>query len=121
MVSISRPNFQDSYTKSRNLKWSTAEKAIARRAFDRSLQRELEAVIRDAKSMAMKMDGPHELWELEYYLTRRRKEIDRQYDYRYSMFIFVFADLIRKGRLREEELRGLTEDKLRYIRSNASL
>ena len=121
MASISRPNFQDSYTKSRNLKWSPAEKAIARRAFDRSLQDELEAVIREAKNMARKIEEPSELWELERYLTHCRKEVDRQYDYRYSILPFIFADLIKKDRLREEELEGLAEDKLGYIRWHAKL
>jgi hypothetical protein len=84
----------------RDLKWSPAEKAIARKAFERALQQDLEAVIREAKKMAEKVAQPSDLWELEHYLTQRRKEIDRQYDYRYSVLTVVFASLIRKGRLR---------------------
>jgi hypothetical protein len=34
---------QDFYSKMRDLKWSSTEKAIARRSFDRVLQQELDA------------------------------------------------------------------------------
>lgn len=119
MASLPRYEFQDSYTKIRSLKWSPVEKTIARRAFDRALHFELEAVIRETKNMALKIKDPSELWELERYLTQRRQQIDRDYDYRYSMLLFVFADLIRKGRVHEEELYGLGEDKLEYVRSYA--
>jgi hypothetical protein len=115
MASLPR---QDSYTTIRNLKWSPAEKTIARRAFNLALQRELAAVIREVKQMAARIEQPSDLWELERYLTHCRKEIDRQYDYRYSILLFIFADLIKKDRLREQELDGLAEDKLGYIRWN---
>jgi hypothetical protein len=61
------------------------------------------------------IEQPSDLWELERYLTERRKEIDRQYDYRYSVLLSVFADLIQKGRLREQDLQGLSAEKLRHI------
>ena len=53
------------------------------------------------------------------YLTQSRKEIDRKYDYRYSVLTLVFGNLVRKGRLSEEELHGLAEDKIASIRSYA--
>jgi hypothetical protein len=56
---------------------------------------------------------------LEHYLTERRKEIDRRYDYRYSQLTHVFGRLLYEGRVSEEELRGLCEDKLKSIRSFA--
>ena len=102
-------------TAMRDLKWSPAEKAIARRAFDQALARELEAVILETKSRAAKIQEPSGLWELERYLTQRRQEIDRKYDYRYSVLPLVLADLLTCGRLNESELQGLGEDKLGYI------
>ena len=99
----------------RDLKWSPAEKAIARKAFDRALGRELEAVILETKSKAAKIQEPSGLWELERYLTQRRQEIDRKYDYRYSVLPLVLANLLTGGRLNENELHGLGEDKLGYI------
>jgi hypothetical protein len=56
---------------------------------------------------------------MEHYLTQRRKEIDRKYDDRYSQLTQVFGRLLYEKRLREEELRGLREDKLKPIRSFA--
>src|ERR1700682_1217130 len=48
-------------TAMRDLKWSPAEKAIARKAFDRALGRELEAVILETKSKAAKIQEPSDL------------------------------------------------------------
>ena len=53
---------------------------------------------------------------MEHYLTQRRKEIDRKYDYRYSRLTQVFGRLLYEKRLGEEELGGLREDKLQRIR-----
>ena len=119
MASLPRPEVPNTYTTIRNQKWSSAEKAIARKAFDRALHQDLDAIIRQAKKMAARIEQPSDLWELERYLTERRKEIDRQYDYRYSVLIFVFAELIQKGRLREQDLQGLSEEKLRHIHQMA--
>jgi hypothetical protein len=113
--------FQDGHTKMRNLPWSSAEKAIARKAFDLALRRELESVIWETKQMAIQIEKPSDLWELEGYLTQRRKEIDRKYDYRYSMLLLVFGILVREGRISAEMLNGLAEDKLEHIRSYAKL
>ena len=60
-----------------------------------------------------------DLWDSEHYLTQRRKEIDRKYDYRYSQLTQVFGRLLYEKRLRQEELLGLREDKLKPIRSLA--
>ena len=99
--------------------WSKSEKAIARTAFDAALKRELQEVMQEAKQMANQIHEPADLWDLEHYLTQRRKEINRKYDYRYSQLTHVFGRLLHEGRLREEELRGLREDKLNSIRSFA--
>jgi hypothetical protein len=57
--------------------------------------------------------------DLEHYLTQRRKEIDRKYDYRCLRLTQVFGGLWYEKRLRQEELRGLREDKLEPILSFA--
>jgi hypothetical protein len=56
---------------------------------------------------------------LERYLTQRRKDIDRKYDFRASRLTQVFGRLLYEGRLKEQELRGLEEDKLKSICSIA--
>jgi hypothetical protein len=69
--------------------------------------------------MANQIRQSSDLWDLEHYLTQRRKEIDRKYDYRYSQLTDVFGRLLYENRLSEEELRGLREDKMESIRSFA--
>jgi len=110
---------QNGYVNQHDLTWSRSEKAIARKAFDAALERELQHLIQEAKQMASRIRQPSDLWDLEHYLTERRREIDRKYDYRRSQLTLVFGKLLREGRLGEEELRGLREDKLRSIRSYA--
>ena len=99
--------------------WSRSEKLIARTAFDAALKRELQDVMQKAKQMANQIKESADVWELEHYLTERRKEIDRKYDYRYSQLRHVFGRLLYEGRVSEEELRGLGDDKLKSIRSLA--
>jgi Photoprotection regulator fluorescence recovery protein len=99
--------------------WSKSEKDIARTAFDAALGRELHEVIQKAQQMANQIQQSSDLWDLGHYLTERRKEIDRKYDYRYSQLTHVFGRLLYEGRVSEEELSGLGEDKLKPIRSFA--
>ena len=99
--------------------WSRSERAVARKVCDAALKRELQDVIQKAKQMANQIKEPADVWELEHYLTERRKEIDRKYDYRYSQLTQVFGRLLYEKRLGEEELGGLREDKLKSIRSFA--
>ena len=108
---------QGSYPYQNEPIWSKSEKAIARTAFDAALKRELHEMIQETKQMANQINEPADLWDLEHYLTQRRREIDRKYDYRYSQLTQVFGRLLYEKRLREEELRGLREDKLKPIRS----
>ncbi len=96
--------------------WSPSEKKIARQIFDRALTRELDAITQRAKKMAAGIEKPSDLWDLEAYLTKSRKAIDEKYDYRYSQLPGVFARLFQEGRIQEDDLRGLKEDKLRYVR-----
>ena len=110
---------QDSYPYQNEPIWSRSEKIIARKAFDAALGRELHDVIQETKTMASRILQSSDLRDLELYLTQRRKEIDSKYDYRYSRLTHVFGKLLYEKRLREEELRGLREDKLNSIRSVA--
>src|SRR5580693_9165065 len=98
---------QDSYPYQNEPVWSRSEKAIARKAFDAALGRELHEVIQKAKQLANEIQQSSDLWDLEHYLTQRRKEIDRKYDYRYSRLTHVLGRLLHESRLSEEELRGL--------------
>lgn len=44
--------------------WSRSEKAIARKAFDAALKRELHEVIQETKKMASQIKEPSDLWDL---------------------------------------------------------
>ena len=103
------------------LKWSHAEKTVARRAFDLALGKELEALLQEAKDRAAGIEDPSELWDLESWLTERRREIDRRYDYRYSILPLVFAQLLRDGHLTEDDLHGLGQEKLALIRRASAI
>jgi Photoprotection regulator fluorescence recovery protein len=98
------------------LKWSPGEKGVARKVFDEALQRELDAITQEVKRRARGIKVASELWELEEYLTESRKKINGKYDYRYSTLPNVFGQLLREGRISIDELRGLGDDKVAYIR-----
>jgi hypothetical protein len=120
MASSPRPGALG-YDAIRDLEWSREEKAVARKAFDLALKRELEAIMFEAKNRASKIQQPSDLWDLERYLTDRRVQIDRQYEYKYSVLILVFGNLVQQGRLSEQDLEGLNQDKLDAIRRYVKL
>lgn len=101
--------------------WSTSEKKIARRVFDSALHRELAEVMQVFKSMAAGARNPDDMWSTEEFLTKSRNAIDNKYDYRYSHLEFVFGRLLREGRISEEELSGLSEEKMQHIIRIATL
>jgi hypothetical protein len=119
MTSPSNSPIQNGDANQHDFPWSKSEKIIARQAFDAALKRELHGLIQEAKQMASRIQQPSDLWDLEHYLTERRKQINRTYDYRYSQLTLVFGKLLCQDWLGEEELRGLGEDKLKSIRSYA--
>jgi hypothetical protein len=118
MSNLSQPTTSDKDNKHETM-WSRSERATARRVFDAVLRRELQELMQDTKLMASRIKEAPDLWELELYLTRRRKEIDRKYEWRTSRLLRVFGRLLHEGRLKKEDLRGLGEDKLASIRSCA--
>ena len=99
--------------------WSRSEKTIARTVFDAALKRELQEVMRTTKRMASQINKPADLWDLERYLTQRRKDIDSKYDFRSSRLTRVFGRLLCERRVSKDELCGLSEDKVEAIRSCA--
>jgi hypothetical protein len=98
------------------VKWTDREKKIARRVFDAALAEELASTIADFKARAAAVAGPDEMWDLAQFLRERQREIERTYDYRYSRLIWVFGQLLREGRIREDQLAGLAEEKVSDIR-----
>jgi hypothetical protein len=72
-------------------------KVSARGAFDAALEREIHEVIQEAKRMSSQIKLSADLWDLEHYLTQRRKEIDRKYDFRGSRLTDVLGRLLHEN------------------------
>ncbi len=104
-----------------DFKWSHAEKNLSRRAFEQTLESELGEVLAEFKAKAAAAGTPEEMWNVQRFLASKEREIEEKYDYRYSRLILVFARLLREGRVQEDQLAGLSEEKLTFIRSIASL
>ena len=104
-----------------DLKWSSAEKTLSRSVFELALAAELAETLAEFKARANNSSKPEEMWDIRAYLETRQREIDAKYDYRYSQLIFVFGHLLRQSRIQEEQLAGLSEDKLALIRRIAHM
>jgi hypothetical protein len=103
------------------VKWTAAEKKVARRAFDQALERHLSAITAEAKRMMANVADPSELWQVEAYLTESRKTVDRLYQFRYSDLLRVFSILMRDDWLKEADLVGLQAEKIADIKRSAQV
>jgi transcriptional/translational regulatory protein YebC/TACO1 len=104
-----------------DLKWSESEKKLSRRVFEAALHAELADMIAKFKAKASAVTTPDDMWAVQDFLAKNQREIEQKYDYRYSQLILVFARLVREGRITEEQLQGLSEEKLSYIRNIVSV
>ncbi|MEX0758634.1 MAG: hypothetical protein WD100_03545 [Tistlia sp.] len=104
-----------------DLKWSGSEKKVARRAFDLAFDAAFAKLMAEFKSRADAVAEPADLWEMERYLRRQRRELEELFDFRYSQLPLVFARLIREEYLDERHLAGLSDAKLEIVRSYLSL
>jgi Photoprotection regulator fluorescence recovery protein len=104
-----------------DMKWSGAEKRIARTVFDAALQRELAQIVSEFKTRAAAITEPQALWSLLDRTDRLRADIDRKYDFRYSQLPVVFGRLLREGRIAPDDLQGLGDDKIAVMRKIAEL
>jgi hypothetical protein len=89
---------------------------IARRAYDEALDAALAKIVSEFKAKAAAVVSSSEMWAVEDYLRRERREIEEIFDYRYSQLLLVFACLVREGHLDESRLSGLSAEKLEIIR-----
>jgi hypothetical protein len=104
-----------------DLKWSTSEKKLARAVFEAALERECASILCEFKLRAAKATTPQDMWDIQEYLTRQRREIDLKYDYRYSQLILVFGRLLREHLIEESELQALSPEKLSCILQIATM
>ena len=98
-----------------DIEWSVVEKELAQKVFDRAYEREVNALIEEVREKASAITALDDMWQLHDFLSARRHQLDGKYDYRYSMLIFVFAQLLKEGWLCIEELEGLSRDKLTKV------
>ena len=102
------------------IKWSKSEKSIARQAFDKAYQVECQHLIKKLKEKTAKLEKPEDIWELQNYLDKREKEMAQKYDYRYSILVLVFAQLLKQGWIEINDLNGLDAEKIKQIESLVS-
>jgi len=98
------------------IRWSASEKKIALRAFEAASESALAAIMAEFKAKAAAAATPDEMWAIEDYLRRRRRQVDELFEYRYSQLLFVFARFACEGHLDEARLAGLSAEKLEIIR-----
>ena len=96
--------------------WTQAEKELARAAFDKAYEREIAALIQQVRGQANEVEELDHVWKLHDYLSTKRHDVDGKYDYRYSVLLFVFAQLVKEGWLELDELQGLAKEKLSKIK-----
>ena len=101
--------------------WSETEQNVAAEAFKRAYERETSSLIEGVREKASAIASLEDLWRLHDFLSAQRHEIDGKYDYRYSVLIFVFAQLVKEGLLQLNELEGLAPDKLAKIAALARM
>jgi len=104
-----------------DLKWNADEKKVARAAFDKAYQREMEEIQNTLFDKVAKLKNDKEVWSIYNYLTKRKNNVDNKYDYRYSQLIIVFGKLMKEGYLREEDISGLSEEKIEFIKKVSSI
>ncbi|MBN2536453.1 MAG: hypothetical protein JXB88_26450 [Spirochaetales bacterium] len=90
---------------------------IARKTFDTAYLREIKHIEEEVRKKVQDIKEEKDIWELHDYLSEKRHEIDRKYDYRYSQLFQVFVQLMKDGYLKEEDLEGLSESKIQEIKN----
>ena len=106
--------------KRRELHWSHREKTVARAAFDAALARENASIRTEVEDMLQRSNKPSAVWDILELLSKKQREVERKYDYRYSVLIGVFARLLCEGWIGEVDLAGLSPEKLQLIQQGAA-
>jgi len=102
-------------------KWIESEKKIARQIFDLALQREIDEIMNNFKKKANNSKTADDMWDILEYLKNAKRDIESKYDYRYSQLKLVFGILLREGKLKEDEMKGLDPRKIDDIKRIANI
>ena len=104
-----------------DLKWSPGEKKAAHAAFEAALSRERAAIRREIEAMLRDSDDGAGIWKVRDFLNAKAREIDRKYDFRYSVLIGVFGRLLAEGWLTLDDIGGLDSSKRELIREHSTV
>lgn len=99
-----------------DLQWDSEEKKVARTAFNKAYQNEILEIKKLLLEKITNLKDVNDLWTIHDYLSEQRETIDKKYDYRYSQLILVLSQLIKQGYIKEEDIVGLSEDKIEIIK-----
>ncbi len=101
--------------------WSESETQSAHVLFQKAYEREVVGLLTTVQAQASQISQVDDLWKLHDFLSAKRHEIDGKYDERQSVIVFVFAQLLKEGLVKIEELNFLTGDKQSKIKALARL
>jgi hypothetical protein len=94
---------------------------FAREAYDRAYERECTKIMEKVHGMLSGMEDPKEIWKIDDYLRKIKREMDSRYDYRYSILIIVFGKLMREGLILDSDIEKFSQDKIDAIKRIASI
>ena len=97
------------------VEWSSTEREVAHKALETAFQRESDMMVSLIREKSSEISCLDDLWKLHDFLSARRHDIDGKYDDSQSMFVFVFARLIKEGWLTLDELEGLDQAKVSKV------
>jgi hypothetical protein len=101
--------------------WSKKEKEVARRIFDKALEREINQIKDRIIKLLTKYKEPTDIWKIHDYLSEKREEISLKYDYRYSVLMRVFSILYEEGYISDDDMVGLSDEKIDQIKEMAGV
>ena len=97
-----------------------AEKKAARAAFDAAFARECATIRHEVEAMLKRSPDPTEIWRVHDYLSKKRRQIDQKYNYRYSVLTSVLGHLLAEGWVTETEIATLKPERIEKIKRSAS-
>ena len=97
------------------------EQQTARAAFDAALAPECGAIRLEAEAILKRSSDPAAIWRVHDYLSEKRREIDRKYDFRYSVLVRVLGHLLAEGWVKEAEIAKLRPEKIEQITRRRSM
>ncbi|MGH2374505.1 MAG: hypothetical protein ACREX4_22580 [Gammaproteobacteria bacterium] len=100
--------------------WSPGEKKVARAVFEAALTRECAAIRREVEAILKRSSDSAAIWRAHDFLSKKRREVDQKYDFRYSVLPSVLGRLLAEGWVREAELAKLKPEKIELIKRSAS-